>query len=67
MQSDNLRDLVLQARRNICDPAFLTQAFDRMDHVAADLESIEQSALVLSPALRELPDNVVRLSDHRRG
>ena len=58
MLSGELRGLVLQGRRNIRDPAFLVHVFDRMEDVAAQLETMEESAIV---ALPPPPDNVVSL------
>ena len=63
MVSDDLRGLVIQARRNIRDPAFLVDVFDRMDETAARIEAIERSAIVRMPAP---PPNVVSLDEWRR-
>ena len=63
MLSDELRGLVVQARRNIRDPAFLDHVFARLNEVAAELETIESSALI---ALPSPPRNVVSLDARRR-
>lgn len=64
MLSDDVRGLVVQARRNIRDPIFLVHVLDRLDECAAQLETMERSALVAIPAP---PDNVVSLDERRRG
>lgn len=62
MLSDEIRGLVLQARRNIRDPVFLVHVFDRMDEAAAQLETMEGSAMVVLP---DPPPNVVSLAERR--
>lgn len=62
MLSDDLRGLVIQGRRNIRDPVFLVHVFERLDKTAAELQSLERSAVV---ALPNPPDNVVSFSECR--
>lgn len=64
MLSDDVRGLVVQARRNVRDPAFLVHVFDRLDECAAQLETMERSTLVAMP---RPPDNVVSITERRRG
>ena len=62
MLSDDIRGLIVQARRNIRDPAFLAHIFDRLDTAAAELETMEESAIIDIPAP---PDNVVPFARRR--
>ena len=62
MLSDDLRGLVIQGRRHIRDPVHLVHVFDRLDETAAQLETLERSAVV---ALPSPPDNVVSFSKCR--
>ena len=63
MLSDDLRGLVIQGRRRVRDPMFLVHLFDRLDEAAAQLETLERSAVVVLPPP---PDNVVPFSKCRR-
>ena len=60
MLSDDLRGLVIQGRRHVRDPMFLVHLFDRLDEAAAQLETLERSAVVVLPSP---PDNVVPFSE----
>ena len=62
MLSDDLRGLVIQGRRRVRDPVFLVHLFDRLDEAAAQLETLERSAVVELPSP---PDNVVPFSECR--
>ena len=62
MLSEEIRSLVVQARRNVRNPNFLMHVFDRLDIAAAELETMEESAIVAMPPP---PDNVVSLSERR--
>lgn len=62
MLSDDLRGLVIQGRRHVRDPVFLVHLFDRLDEAAAQLETLERSAVVVLPSP---PDNVVPFSECR--
>ena len=64
MLSEEIRDLVQQARRGVGDPAFLVHVLDRLDDVAARCEAMEGSAIVEMPPP---PDNVVSIDGRRRG
>lgn len=63
MLSDDLRGLVIQGRRYIRDPVLLVHVLDRLDEAAAQLETLERSAVVVVPSP---PDNVVSFSECRR-
>ena len=63
MLSDDLRGLVIQARRNLRDPAFLIHVLDRLDEAAAQMETMERSWIIQRPPL---PPNVVSLDERRR-
>ena len=62
MLSEEIRGLVVQARRNVRDPAFLVHVFNLLDEAAAQLEAMEGSAIVVMPPA---PDNVVSLARRR--
>ena len=49
MLSDDIRGLVVQARRNVRDAAFLEHVFNRLDVCAAELETMEESEFLEWP------------------
>ena len=62
MLSDDIRSLVAQGRRNLHDAEFLRHVFTRLEVAAAELETMEESAMVVLP---DPPGNVVSLAKHR--